>query len=499
MKNLFLFARLFTGALFIFSGIVKLNDPSGFAIKLNEYFDVFAEDVSTKQDSVNATIRCNDVLLIEKKYELYPSDDVKDIQIKIEGDSLLRSVKLKWGGSSIANEETKRLSFPARVEFDITGMDGKSIGHQFVIDSLQNGTLSHNEDLMMDISSWVKGESWLSIFFKGCKDYSLYFSGFFCALEVVLGFAMLIGWQFNITILITALLIGFFTFLTWYSAYFNKVTDCGCFGDFIKLKPWDSFKKDIILSILVVILVVGRKYNKSFFVESKSHLVMSVFSMLTIGFGWYCYTYLPVWDFLPYKKGNDIKHIMTYIPEGERESDSIRIRFMMKKDNDSLLVSTAQYSEFSQRGYQFVRQDREIIIPGYESPIHDFAIYNAESGEDFKDKMLDYQGFQLVFVIPFLSEVNTNALPQAEVCNNWARKNQIPFWGLTSASLQASNAFKDERDINFMLYSADQKMLMTMARYNPTLYLFNGSTIVEKWSGASMPSLQTLNSFILSK
>ena len=113
--------------------------------------------------------------------------------------------------------------------------------------------------------------------------------------------------------------------------------------------------------------------------------------------------------------------------------------------------------------------------------------------------MLDYQGFQLVFVIPFLSEVNTNALPQAEVCNNWARKNQIPFWGLTSASLQASNAFKDERDINFMLYSADQKMLMTMARYNPTLYLFNGSTIVEKWSGASMPSLQTLNSFILSK
>ena len=32
MKNLFLFARLFTGALFIFSGIVKLNDPSGFAM-----------------------------------------------------------------------------------------------------------------------------------------------------------------------------------------------------------------------------------------------------------------------------------------------------------------------------------------------------------------------------------------------------------------------------------------------------------------------------------
>jgi uncharacterized membrane protein YphA (DoxX/SURF4 family) len=499
MKHVFLFARLFTGALFIFSGIVKLNDPSGFAIKLNEYFDVFAEDVSTKQDSVNATIRCNDVLLIKKNYELYASDDIKDIQIKIEGDSFIKSTTLKWGGSGIANEETKRIVFPARIEIDITGKDGKSIGHQFVIDSLLNGTLSHTEDLAMDISPWVKDESLLSLFFKGCKEYSLYFSGFFCALEVILGFAMLIGWQFKMTILITALLIGFFTFLTWYSAYFNKVTDCGCFGDFIKLKPWDSFKKDIVLSVLVVILVVGRKFNKSFFVESKSHVVMAVFSVLTTLFGWFCYTYLPVWDFLPYKKGNDIKHIMTFIPDGERETDSIRIRFMMKKENDSLLVSTAQYAEFSERGYQFVRQDREIIIPGYESPIHDFAIYDAQSGEDFKNKMLDHDGPQLVFVIPFLSEVNTNALPDAEACFKWAQKNKIPFWGLTSASLDASNTFKLEHKINFKLFSADQKMLMTMARYNPTLYLFDGSTVVEKWSGASMPNAQTLNSLVSSR
>ena len=47
MRILFLIVRIITGALFVFSGIVKLNDPSGFAIKLNEYFDVFSQDISS--------------------------------------------------------------------------------------------------------------------------------------------------------------------------------------------------------------------------------------------------------------------------------------------------------------------------------------------------------------------------------------------------------------------------------------------------------------------
>ncbi|SES10453.1 BT_3928 family protein [Pedobacter rhizosphaerae] len=42
MKNFFLaFARFFVGALFIFSGLIKANDPLGFGYKLQEYFEVF--------------------------------------------------------------------------------------------------------------------------------------------------------------------------------------------------------------------------------------------------------------------------------------------------------------------------------------------------------------------------------------------------------------------------------------------------------------------------
>ena len=156
------------------------------------------------------------------------------------------------------------------------------------------------------MNPYIKPESQLNAFFKGMKTYSLALSIIFCALEVILGFAMLISYRMVLTLSITALLVVFFTFLTGYSAYFNKVTDCGCFGDFLKLKPWDSFKKDIVLDILILFMFFGISYFKPVLSPSKNNKVILGFSVLTLLFGLYCYFYLPIWDFLPYKKGNDI-------------------------------------------------------------------------------------------------------------------------------------------------------------------------------------------------
>ncbi|MCZ4225571.1 BT_3928 family protein [Pedobacter rhodius] len=45
MKNIALtFSRIFVGVLFIFSGLIKANDPLGFGYKLQEYFEVFHMD-----------------------------------------------------------------------------------------------------------------------------------------------------------------------------------------------------------------------------------------------------------------------------------------------------------------------------------------------------------------------------------------------------------------------------------------------------------------------
>lgn len=386
MKNLFLVIRFLTGALFVFSGLVKLNDPSGFSIKLDEYFDVFSQDLPN-----------------------------------------------------------------------------------------------------------------LDALFTALKEYSVILSGSFCALEVLLGIAMLVGWRIRFTLTTTTLLIVFFTFLTGYSAIYNKVTDCGCFGDFIHLEPWDSFKKDIILLVFVLILIGGIKFNTLLFKEKWVNFTMIISTIGTAFFGLYCYFYLPVWDFLPYKIGNNIDQIMNHIPPGERATDSVEIRFVMVKGQDSVKATTSQYLGFSENGYKFVRQDRKVIIKGYKNPIHDFAIHDLTNQIDHKDSFLKFNGYQLVFISPFLSSVNTGCLKSITELKQWFLSQseiKTKFYALSSASTEASVEFKTKHQLNFDFFAADQKMLMTMARYNPTLYLFNGATVINKWSGNNIPGKKDIEKLI---
>lgn len=63
--------------------------------------------------------------------------------------------------------------------------------------------------------------------------------------EVLLGIMLLVGYKPKFTVWSLLLMIVFFTFLTFYSAYFNKVTDCGCFGDAMKLTPWNPLPKTL--------------------------------------------------------------------------------------------------------------------------------------------------------------------------------------------------------------------------------------------------------------
>lgn len=498
MKHLFTFVKLFTGALFVFSGIVKLNDPAGFAIKLDEYFDVFADDVATKQDSVQVTVQFDFASVSDESFPLYASDRVKKLSLNFSLDSLNGSdLGLNWGGlegTAISLPQYKQL--PAQLHVFIKGADGITAEKTYSLDSLQQASNTFKTHFEFNVEQWVKPPGFLSALFKSCKNYSLYFSLFFCALEVWLGLALLLGYEIRLTVLITALLIGFFTFLTAYSAYYNKVTDCGCFGDFLKLKPWQSFKKDVILLIFLVVLRLGWNHNRPILVRAKAHIVMAFLALITLGFGFYCYYFLPIWDFLPYKKGNDIQQVMTYIPTGERATDSIVIRFVMQKGTDSVKVSTLEYADFAQQGYVFVRQDRQVIEEGYKSPIHDFAIYNLETGEDLKETFLTSTTHQMVYIMPFLSQTDVSGFEALKRIHDWSQKQNWNFYGLSSASLEPAKAFKVQHELPFAIYAADQKMLMTMARYNPTLYVFKGSVVLAKYSGCNLPDIATLQKLI---
>jgi len=536
MRIPYLIARFLTGALFVFSGIVKLNDPSGFGIKLNEYFDVFAQDLATPQDSMRLVVFSQGQKIIDQKTVLYSFDTEKEMVVEVqgvseggeEGNAAHRKINVRcsWGGSSVT-EVTMDVKLPAEsksLDFEFVALTPgqelpsvgnlnslKNVGHlSFLVpmEGMPDGVdgsqewsdISVSESAAVNVAAFAKPNGSLFDFFKWSKDYSLYLSVFFCALEVLLGLAMVIGWNMRLTVAITAALILFFTFLTGYSAYFHKVTDCGCFGDFLKLKPWHSFYKDLVLGGLIIVMIAGIKHNVPWFSKPFGMKLMGVLSVLTLAFGVYCYMYLPVWDFLPYKIGNNIKTVMTYVPEGERSSDSIEIIWVLYKPNkqgaiDSIACTTAEFEAKMGEGYQFdaaKSQRKKLVIEGYKSPIHDFAINNNQTGADMKDTFLNAEGYQMVYVAPYIDQVYTGDMDELRALFTWGNAHGVKIYPLTASSDQPAGEFAKANKLPVIFYSADQKMLMTMARYNPTVFFLKGAKILGKWSGRDLPEVEDI-------
>jgi uncharacterized membrane protein YphA (DoxX/SURF4 family) len=521
-------SRVFTALLFVFSGMVKLNDPSGFAIKLNEYWDVFASDVSQKQDSIHIQLLDGAKIVQQTSFLLFSADKSQTLNIHVGSDPVKSedsSANADTTDQDAKSENmvlTKKKSKPRKtydLKLTATYKDlpagemafktqdsgvksmvvvrcvvaGKTIYQKDIHFESSNSTDFKND---LQLENYVKKEGALHGFFLSMKKYSLYFSVIFCALEVILGFALLVGWRITFTSVSMLLLIVFFTFLTGYSWIYNKVTDCGCFGDFIKLKPKESFIKDLVLSGLILIIVFGRSYIKPWFSKGFGWKFMGGITLLSFAFGWLCYLYLPIWDFLPYKPGNDIHKIMTEVPKGMRASDSIQMLFVLEKGKDSVSVTTKEYTDgyekFAKEGWKFRRRIDKVIIEGYKSPIHDFAISDPRTGTDLKDSFIHSKGYKLLWVFTYTDKGYNGANPEISEIYTWSKQNKIAFYPVTASSAEPSATYVKEQKLPFAFLSADQKMLMTLARYNPTLYLFKDAVVVDKWSGRNLPSTQKL-------
>ena len=114
---------------------------------------------------------------------------------------------------------------------------------------------------------------------------------------------IILGYAKKFTLWSLLLMIVFFTFLTFYSAYFNKVTDCGCFGDALKLTPWESFTKDIVLLGLILILFLGRRYIKPFFSKNIGSIIVFAGFVGCLFITYQVLQHLPYIDFILIKLG----------------------------------------------------------------------------------------------------------------------------------------------------------------------------------------------------
>ncbi len=303
--------------------------------------------------------------------------------------------------------------------------------------------------------------------------YALAISILVVILEVLFGVMLLIGYKVKFTLWSLLGMIVFFTFLTFYSAYFNKVTDCGCFGDAIKLTPWESFTKDIVLLVLIVILFFGRKYVTPLFASSVKKGIMILSLVACVGYAYHVLNHLPVIDFRPYEIGKNIEDGMG-VPEGAPKAIYDYAWEFKVNGAQKIIVTKGDYPTVDG---EFIGVETTEIQKGYEPPVHDFTI--EQDGEDFATSLL--QEPKLVMVVAYdLRKSNIAVFNELKKVTDNALVNGYKVIGMSASGADQTKDLVAEFGLDFSFYFTDETTLKTIVRSNPGVLVLQKGTIKQK-------------------
>ena len=261
--------------------------------------------------------------------------------------------------------------------------------------------------------------------------YALPFSILLIIVEIMLGVSLLLGYKSKITTWSLLGITTIFLFLTWYSAYYNKVTDCGCFGDAIKLTPWETFWKNVLLIGLILLLLIGVKNIKALFSKriNTSLIILSFvsFSYITI----HVLNHLPIIDFRAYAVGKNITEGMEFPEDGS--------------------------------------------VP----PVHDFMLEDTQN--DLAPEILAMDKVLLVIVYNASKSDDKGFIDIKYIADKAISKGYNVF-GVSASFEDDLILIQNNYDLPFDFLFCDETTLKTMIRANPGVMTLSKGTVTGKWN-----------------
>ncbi len=307
--------------------------------------------------------------------------------------------------------------------------------------------------------------------------------------EFLIGIALVSNFRMKITSWITLIFMSLFTVLTFYLALDNPVQDCGCFGDAIILTNWETFWKNVVIMIFVVLIFINRNKFEPTLKPIQQYSVMGVALIGVLALNYYCYNHLPVIDFRPYNIGANIPEKMK-IPEDAPQPEYKTV-LKYKKDGR---IKEFSLDNLPDSTWQWVETKNILVEEGYQPPIHDFTITTLD-GSDVTDIILDknHPVFLLIsYDLKKASHERKHILQINKIARFANKQNENSFICLTASLEKTIEDFRKKTVAPYEFYNTDEITLKTIIRSNPGLMLIKDGIVLDKWHYNDFPAVKEL-------
>lgn len=298
-----------------------------------------------------------------------------------------------------------------------------------------------------------------------------------------------------------------FTPITLYLAMQQNISgkelvhDCGCFGDALVLTNWQTFVKNLVILIPVVITFIFHKKFTDLISDKKSIVILSVLTVIIVGISIHALRHLPPIDFRPYKVG------VTLV--GEKCSDielSRNVKTYQYADFKN--VQTGEHKEFdivnNYPDYTIWEYNPDVPIRIVEEkldvPQNDSLqnTYIVESmmfmsgSEDATCDIITDKSYVLMAIHYDLNQSNPKNQADVNAVYEWAQSKGYAFYGATSSLDDVIEKYGNETGATYPFVSADDILLKTIVRSNPGLVLMKEGKIIDKWHHNDIPTIEEL-------
>ncbi len=309
-------------------------------------------------------------------------------------------------------------------------------------------------------------------------DTALFIAVALAVIEFVLGVVIAVGAYRRSGPIVALLLMLVMTPLTLWLAVTDAVPDCGCFGDALHLSNWATFGKNVLLLLGIIYLLLFNKSLRGVYGPAVHWAVMALSFVFVMAVAYYGYFTQPLIDYRPYPVGTRL--VSSTIEDSEEGEDDFI--FVYSKDGEQHEFTIDSLPD-EEDGWEYVTRyharrphGKVIVQNGNSQP--GIAILD-EVGNDITIDVLSDSHRTVLLLFPDLPQVGVvNSFALNEL-NDAALVADADVIGLTPATSEEIEQWKDVSMASYPIYNMDDSELKMIARGNPAVvYLEDG---VIKW------------------
>ena len=322
--------------------------------------------------------------------------------------------------------------------------------------------------------------------FDYLTDFTMGLAWLLSITEFCIGFSLLMGRAIRVSLFFGVCMMLLFTPLTLWLAITDAIQDCGCFGDALHLSNWQTFYKNVVLDIMLVLFIWRRKDLYELLGKTNYTFYFYWSLLLMIGLCWIGTFREPYIDFRPYHPGINVAQGVLGSSGAESSADEIVYTCIYERNGERKEFPLEELPD-EDDGWEFVetieRPENTVAAEDAASeeklvPLDFFA--RTSDGELFTDELLTREGYTILLLSPSLDKASQHDLDRIEQLYEYAQDQQYPFYCLTARDTAQVATWVYNTGAEYPFLYTDAQIVETITRANPGVMLLHDGVLCWK-------------------